>query len=314
MGKYLKLFETDSERVGYEDGENYIEPYVSYVEVDNSVHYNKPKFFCKLTLNNGSTVELEGSGELTQAMVSQYKGTLVSAEIGEFCTSIGDSAFDNCNGLSSVTISNSVTSIGYGVFNGCSSLTSVIIGCGVTSIGIAAFSGCRGLTSVTIPDSVTSIGISAFASCIGLTSITIGSGVTSIGSDAFFNCSSLTNVLADCNAAVDGVFRGFNSVENVIIGNNVTSIGRRAFDDCKNLRSITIGDNVTSIGDEAFYSCTNLTNITSLATTAPTIQSSTFQNIKTNGTLTVPSGSSGYDVWMGTGNYYLGKYGWTKVE
>jgi hypothetical protein len=28
----------------------------------------------------------------------------------------------------------------------------------------------------------------------------------------------------------------------------------------------------------------------------------------------VPSGSSGYDVWMGTGNYYLGKYNWTMVE
>jgi hypothetical protein len=37
-------------------------------------------------------------------------------------------------------------------------------------------------------------------------------------------------------------------------------------------------------------------------------------NVKTNGTLTVPTGSSGYDVWMGTGNYYLGKYHWTKVE
>ena len=42
MGDYLKLFETDSERVEYEGGGNYIEPYVSYVEGDNSVHYNKP--------------------------------------------------------------------------------------------------------------------------------------------------------------------------------------------------------------------------------------------------------------------------------
>ena len=47
---------------------------------------------------------------------------------------------------------------------------------------------------------------------------------------------------------------------------------------------------------------------------APTIQSRTFQNVHASGTLRVPSGSSGYDVWMGTGNYYLGKYNWTKVE
>ena len=63
-----------------------------------------------------------------------------------------------------------------------------------------------------------------------------------------------------------------------------------------------------------FNTCSGLTSITSLATTAPTIASNTFQDVKTGGTLTVPSGSSGYDVWMGTSNYYLGKYNWTKVE
>ena len=43
---------------------------------------------------------------------------------------------------------------------------------------------------------------------------------------------------------------------------------------------------------------------------APTIQSNTFQNIKTGGTLYVPTGSTDYDIWMD----YLGEYNWTKVE
>ena len=83
---------------------------------------------------------------------------------------------------------------------------------------------------------------------------------------------------------------------------------------CTSLTTVTIGNGVTSIGNQAFQNCRNLASITSLATTAPTIQSNTFQDVKTGGTLTVPSGSSGYDVWMRTGNYYLGKYSWTKVE
>ena len=40
-------------------------------------------------------------------------------------TSIGESAFDSCTGLTSVTIPNSVTSIGESAFYGCSGLTSI---------------------------------------------------------------------------------------------------------------------------------------------------------------------------------------------
>jgi len=100
-------------------------------------------------------------------------------------TSIGNSAFSSCSGLTSVTIPNSVTSIGNYAFSMCSGLTSVTIPNSVTSIGNSAFRYCFGLTSVTIPNSVTSIGDEAFYDCSGLTSVTIGSGVTSIGNYAF---------------------------------------------------------------------------------------------------------------------------------
>ena len=63
-------------------------------------------------------------------------------------TSIGVYAFEECTGLTSVTIPDSVKSIGYRAFNGCTKLTSVTIGNGVTSIGYRAFDGCIGLTSV----------------------------------------------------------------------------------------------------------------------------------------------------------------------
>ena len=109
-------------------------------------------------------------------------------------TSIGDEAFDECSGLTSVTIPNSVTSIGDGAFGGCSGLTSLTIPNSVISIGDYAFSACTGLTSVTIPNSVTSIGDWAFSDCTGLTSVTIPNSVTEIGEGAFYYCLGLTRI------------------------------------------------------------------------------------------------------------------------
>ena len=57
-------------------------------------------------------------------------------------TGIGNVAFRDCSGLTSVTIPNSVTSIGSWAFWGCSGLTSVTLGNGVTSIGSGAFYQC----------------------------------------------------------------------------------------------------------------------------------------------------------------------------
>jgi hypothetical protein len=264
---------------------------------------------------------------------------ITSCTIGSGVTSIGDSAFSECYSLTSIVIPDNVTSIGDEAFSYCSDLTSCTIGSGVTSIGSGAFYRCTSLTSITIPDSVTSIGSGAFQFCSDLTRCTIGNSVTSIAGSTFTDCRSLTSVnipssvtsigeraFWQCHGITsitipdrvtsigDRAFQNCIGLTSITIPDRVTSIGDRAFQNCIGLTSCTIGNSVTSIGSGAFSSCGSLTNITSNAITAPTILSDTFYNVKTGGTLTVPSGSSGYDVWTGTGDYYLGKYSWTKTE
>ena len=94
-----------------------------------------------------------------------------NTDIPDSVTSIGESAFRGCTGLTSITIPDSVTDIGVSAFEGCTGLASISFSNSVTSIGYGVFSGCTGLTSITIPDSVTDIGVSAFEGCTGLTSV-----------------------------------------------------------------------------------------------------------------------------------------------
>ena len=89
-------------------------------------------------------------------------------------------------GATEYTIPDSVTTIGESAFEDCDSLTSVTIPDSVTTIGNDAFDSCSKLTSVTIPDSVTTIGFQAFAECTSLTSVYCKATTPpSLGSNAF---------------------------------------------------------------------------------------------------------------------------------
>ena len=148
---------------------------------------------------------------------------------------IGGHTFENCVGLTSLTLPSGVTLIGYSAFEGCSGLTSLDIPSGVTSIGRSAFEGCSGLTSLDIPSGVTEIGESTFSGCSGLTGLDIPSGVTEIGRSAFSGCSGLTSL---------------------DIPSGVTEIGRSAFSGCSGLTSIYVyAGKLPKMGSDVFNGC-----------------------------------------------------------
>jgi len=213
----------------------------------------------------GLVYKLQSNGTYS---VTGYNGTATEVVIpatyeGKAVTSKVESAFRNCDSLTSVVIPDGVTSIGWYAFYGCTSLTSVVIPDSVTSIGERAFLGCTSLTSVVIPDSVTSIGSSAFRDCTSLTSIVIPDGVTSIGDYAFYGCASLTSIAIPDSVTSIGVsaFYGCSSLTSIVIPDGVTSIGTSAFLGCSGLTNIVIPDSVTSIGEGVLYGCNNLSSI-----------------------------------------------------
>lgn len=132
-------------------------------EFDYRVRYQIGNFYYYLDFSSMEAIIADNNS---------YSGSLVIPEklysgYGTFTiTGIYAFAFDDCDGLTSVTIPNSVTSIASSMFSRCENLTSVTIPNSVTTIENDAFFYCKNLTSITIPNSVTSIGDYAFSYCI----------------------------------------------------------------------------------------------------------------------------------------------------
>ena len=145
-------------------------------------------------------------------------------------------------GCKNTVIPNSVSALGNGAFNDCYGLTSIEIPNSVTSIGDMVFSYCMDLTSIVFSNSLTSIGNDAFGGCSNLTSIELPNTLTTIGYYAFEHCSSLTSVELPNSLIVigDGAFEGCGGMTTITIGNSVDSIGWYAFGYCGSLSSITV--------------------------------------------------------------------------
>ena len=79
---------------------------------------------------------------------------------------IGDNAFCDCSGLTSLTLPSGVTEIGNAAFEGCSGLTSLTLPSGVAKIGDYAFHGCSGLTSIYVyAEKLPNMGNDVFEGC-----------------------------------------------------------------------------------------------------------------------------------------------------
>lgn len=178
--------------------------------------------FCRLTLNDDSVVELQGSGELGWRQTDSYKSRIVSAEIGNLCTSIGDYAFSGCSLLENVTIASNCTSIKSRGFQSCTRLVNINLS-DITSIGYQAFYSCSSLIEVDLSN-VTQIDSWAFVGCSSLISINNLLNIISIGEWALSDLRNITGSIdigEQCTLLNGGCFKGVSGLSTMTFRSTV---------------------------------------------------------------------------------------------
>jgi len=243
------------------------------------------------------------SGTNTMSVASgSYSGDIIIPETVVYegngrtytITAIGEGAFKDCTGVTSIYIPSCITRIRHSAFSGCTNLNTIVIPNSVTTIGVAIFYGCTGLKSVTLSNNITEITGEMFNGCSKLVSINIPNGVTSIGMLAFNGCSKLETVSIPNTVTSIGNYAFYDciSLSSIKIPKGVTTIYNQTFSDCSSLSSIIIPESVNRIEGMPFNNCSNCKNIYCYAKDIPTtVEPNVFGAVK-NATLHVPASST----------------------
>ena len=215
---------------------------------------------------------------------------LTSVLFGGKINAIGESAFEGCTSLETVTIPyGSASTIGPRAFSGCTALGSVSLSDSVKLIENEAFSGCSKLKNINFPAFLESIGAKAFYECKSLSSISIGGTVKAIGSQAFFGCTSLKTVTLESGIAEisDYAFSGCSAISGISIPDSVSSVGEGAFYNCTGITHVSIGTGVKGIAPKTFEGCTSLKDV-NLSEGLETISECSFTSCTSLKEITIP--------------------------
>ena len=260
------------------------------LDIEATVTYKNIEF----TVNNISDYAFYGNKHLekvtlaNQGSVGTYAfancSKLVTVNIAEGVTLVGNALFEGCNELSIISVAEGNAM--YDSRNNCNAViekktNKLVAACNqtvipesVTAIGDYAFSGCKELSAINIHENIMSIGDYAFSGCSNLADVIIEdrTEVLTLGSNsnkALFSDCPLNSVYIGGKISYDtssskgySPFSNNTSLRTVTITDKVETIYPYEFYNCSALKSVTIGDGASTIGDYAFSGCTSLESFT----------------------------------------------------
>ncbi|MBR6029652.1 MAG: leucine-rich repeat domain-containing protein [Clostridia bacterium] len=183
-------------------------------------------------------------------------------------TEIGNRAFENCSGITGLTIPAKVYNIKDRAFANCTGLKGgLVLNCNrigaetflncsgldgtltlsdyMEFIGDSAFEGCSGLKGhLYLPNKLRQLGKAAFAGCSGLQWLTMSDNLDTIPDEAFFGCSGFTGELKfkyrNRNIGAFAFYgcSGFSGELKLEV--NIKKLGDHAFDGCGGFSSVSV--------------------------------------------------------------------------
>ena len=164
----------------------------------------------KINVEEGCAAYASVDGMLTDANKSKIikapEGMTVALKIPTGILTVGESAFENCKKITSVTISGWVALIEKNAFKSCTGVTAIVFEGEANdlalTIGEGAFYGCKASTTEAISE------------------ITLPANLKSLGKNAFGNISTLTKVVVNSIGEVDFVSGAFATITS-----SATSVG-----------------------------------------------------------------------------------------
>lgn len=202
----------------------------------------------------GQPIKKVATFKVTTILDNGFKGltSVTSLSIGKNVKTIGLSAFEGCENLSTVTFEtgSELATIGVGAFaytsiesidfTACTKLVTFGNGAGSPFASVAHDTNIM-LTEVVLPTQCTTVGASAFKGCTALSTISLVKVLT-IGESAFEGCTALASAIIGTTAT-----------------KAISAIGPNAFKGCTALASVEFGTLASAVVDDAaFTGCTSL--------------------------------------------------------
>ena len=196
--------------------------------------------------------------------------TVVNEGTSYSVTAIDRMAFQQCYGLTEVTIPGSVVSIGQRAFAEDTLLVTATLQEGVQRIDMMAFLSCTRLDTIELPGTLTRIAISAFENT------------------AYYNnmenwSSEMALTLGQWLLKVGNTATGTVHVHEGIVG-----VANSALLYCRNVEKVVLPRTMRIIGDGAFKDCYALDTLRLLCNEPPTVSDDSFDGVNPLPVLMVP--------------------------